>query len=233
MKIYWINKFTIIDYPWKSSCIVFTPWCNFRCWYCHNPEFVSPELLKKNLKDLVLEKALFNFLEKRKWLLDGVSICWWEPTLQKDLVEFCERVKSMWFLVKLDTNWTKPEVLKQLLDKNLLDYIAMDIKHSIGKLKSVTWIDFDVKMLEKSMKLILDSGIDYEFRTTIVKGLHDLEDIKKISKSISWAKNYYIQNFRSWNTLVENFEWKSFTRRELESFKDVSKEYVESVEVRN
>ncbi len=234
MNINWINKFSLIDFPDKVSCIVFTSGCNFRCSYCHNSEFVIPEQNSENIVTWVIpEKWFFKFLEKRKGLLDGVSICWWEPTIQKGLVEFCEKVKNMWFLVKLDTNWTNPKVIKELLDKNFLDYIAMDVKHSLSKIKDVTEVNFDVKRIEESMKLILNSWINYEFRTTIVKWMHTSEDIKDISKSIIGAKNYYLQNYKSWNTLVRDFKWRSFTWSELKEFREVSSGYVENVGIRN
>ena len=101
MLISWINKFSLIDYPWKSSCIIFTPGCNFRCDFCHNSEFVLPEKLKEVNKNLIPEIAVLNFLEKRKWLLDGVSICWWEPTIHKNLPDFCMKLKWKWFFVKI------------------------------------------------------------------------------------------------------------------------------------
>ncbi len=233
MRISWINKFSLIDFPKHVSCIIFTPWCNFRCSYCHNPDFVLPELLKQKKDSIIPEKWFFEFLEKRKGLLDWVSICWWEPTLQKDLVKFCEKVKGMGFLVKLDTNWTNPEILKELIDQKLVDYIAMDLKHSTAKVKDVIAVDFDSKTLKNSIELVLNSWLDYEFRTTVVKGLHNEEDIENISKSIKGAKNYYIQNYRSWNTLVKDFSWRSFTTSELKKFRDISNEYVENVEIRN
>lgn len=233
MLISWINKFSLIDYPWQTSCIVFTPWCNFRCGFCHNSEFVLPEKLKEVNKNLIPEKAIFNFLEKRKWLLNWVSICGWEPTIHKDLPEFCKRIKEMWFIVKLDTNGQSPEMIRYLLDNKLVDYIAMDIKNEIWKFSESAWVELNEKPYLESIKLILDSNIDYEFRTTIIKGIHNKGIIENITKYIKWAKAYYLQNYKSWKTLDKNFKWESFTEIELEDFKKIWKKYVEIIWIRN
>jgi len=233
MLISWINKFSLIDYPWQISCIIFTPWCNFRCGFCHNSEFVLPEKLKQIQKNLISEKAIFNFLEKRKWLLSWISICGWEPTIHKNLPEFCQKIKNMWFLVKLDTNGQSPEMIEELLDKKLVDYIAMDIKNEIWNFSISAWIELDEKPYLESIKLILNSKIDYEFRTTVIKWIHNKKIIENIVKYIKWAKNYYLQNYKSWNTLDKNFKWESFGGSELEEFKKISEKYVENIWVRD
>ena len=179
MLISWIQKTTLLDYPGKVSTIIFTPWCDLRCKYCHNSQFVLPELLK-SFKTYIPEEVFFNFLNTKIWILDWVVICWGEPTLQKDLVEFCEKIKKLWFLVKLDTNWRDPEMLKKLLDKNLVDYIAMDVKTTEDKFQNLTWIKPDFKKYLQSIEIIINSNIDYEFRTTVVKWYHKKEDIEKI-----------------------------------------------------
>ena len=232
MLISWITKFSLIDFPGKVSCIIFTPWCNFRCDFCHNPEFVLPELLKHNLKSLIFEKAFFSFLEKRKWLLEGVSICGWEPTLQKDLYEFCKKVKNMWFLVKLDTNGRDPEILQKLLDHNLLDYVAMDMKNPFWKLSEISWVEESEDPYKQSVKILLDSNIDYEFRTTVIKWIHTEEDIENIAKNIRWAQNYFFQNYRPGNTLKKDFHWKSFQLEELEQFRKVWEKYIKNIWIR-
>ena len=233
MQISWINKFSLIDYPWEISCVLFTPGCNFRCGFCHNSEFVLPEKLKQVYKTLISEKAILNFLEKRKWLLTWVSICGWEPTIQKDLVIFCEKLKIMWFLVKLDTNWRDPDILKELLAKWLVDYIAMDIKNAIWNFSTSAWVLLDEKPYLESIKIILNSWINYEFRTTVIKWVHNKKIIENISKYIIGAKNYYIQNYRSWNTLDKYFNWESFSEKELEEFKESSKKYIKNIQIRN
>ncbi len=233
MDISWITPFSLIDYPWKVSCVVFTPWCNFRCGYCHNSEFVLPEKLKNIYKNLITQDVFFNFLEKRQWLLEWVSICWGEPTIHKDLKNFCKKIKQKWFLIKLDTNWRDSNILKELISEWLVDYIAMDIKHEIWKFSEIAWVDINEKEYLKSIKVILSSNIDYEFRTTVISGIHTSENIENIAKFISWARVYYIQNFKQWNTLEKWFSWKSFSIKELNYFKNISLKYIDNVEIRN
>lgn len=233
MQISWINKFTLIDFPWQVSCIVFTPWCNFRCGFCHNSEFVLPEKLKLVYKNIIPEKAVLNFLELRKWSLTWVSICWGEPTLQNDLINFCIKVKKIWYLIKLDTNWRDPEIIKELIDKKLVDYVAMDVKNEIWKFSISAWIELDEKPYLETIKLLLNSDVDYEFRTTVIKWVHDENTIENITKYISWAKQYSLQNFKWWNSLDENFEWESFFPSELEIFKKIAEKNIKKVLIRN
>jgi len=233
MQISAINKFSLIEFPWEISAIVFTPGCNFRCGYCHNSEFVLPEKLKISLNNLILEKAIFNFLEQRKWLLTWVSICGWEPTMQSDLKEFCKKLKLLWYKVKLDTNWRDPQIILDLINEKLVDYVAMDIKHEIWKFNLISWINLDEKPYLDTIKILLNSNIDYEFRTTFIKWIHDENVIENISQYLSWAKGYFIQNYRAWNTLDPNFSWKSFTQDELENFKKIAEKYIRKVKIRN
>lgn len=232
MQIRAVNKFSLIDFPWEISCIIFTPGCNFRCGFCHNREFVLSEKLEKVYNNLIPENAFFNFLQERKWKLSWVSICWWEPTLQKDLFWFCKKIKEMWFLVKLDTNWRDPKILKKLLDEKLIDYIAMDIKDEIWKFSEISWVKIDELPYLESIKTILNSNINYEFRTTCIKWIHTKESIENIAKYIAWAKNYYLQNYRSWNTLDPNFAWKSFSNNELLEFKKIWEKYIKNIKIR-
>lgn len=222
----------MIDFPGRTSCVIFTLGCNMRCSFCHNAEFVVPELYKDNLDKLISQKAILSFLEQRKWLLDGVSICWGEPTLQADLFNFCKIVKSMWFAVKLDTNGRDPVILQKLLQNDLVDYIAMDIKNPIWKFQELTCVDeSDEKYLE-SIKIILNSHINYEFRTTVIKGFHNETSIENICKTISWAKNYYLQNYRSGKTLDPKFQWESFNTSELNLFQYIADKYVNNCGIR-
>ena len=222
----------MIEFPDKVSCVIFTPGCNLRCLFCHNKEFVLPDLIKNNNNSLISENAFFSFLEKRKWLLDWVSICGWEPALQKDLSLFCKKIKDIWFSVKLDTNGRYPKVIKDLLEKKLIDYIAMDIKNPFSKYEAITDVKENINTYIESIKIIMNSSIDYEFRTTVIKWVHSDEDIEDIVKNISWAKKYYLQNFSSGNTLKKDFDWKSFNSKDLEKFKKIAEKYVEKVGIR-
>ena len=182
-------KSSLIDYPEKISAIVFTQGCNFRCSYCHNPE-----LLKFGSTDFSTEEILA-FLGKRIGKLDAVVITGGEPTLQKDLKGFIQEVKSMGFLVKLDTNGTAPALLKELIDEGLLDYVAMDIKAPLDKYSFITQVNGLEEKVKQSIEILLSDVVDYEFRTTVVKSLLSVEDFEKIAELISGAKRYYLQKF--------------------------------------
>ena len=232
MLISWINRFSLIEYPGQISCVIFTPGCNMRCPFCHNAEFVLPEKLNEIMGSLIPEKALFNFLKERKLNLTGISICWWEPTLQKDLKEFCRKVKDMGYNIKLDTNWRDYVVLKELIEEWLVDYIAMDIKHEPWKFNDIVWVKVNEEDYYKSIRLIIDSGIEHEFRTTVIKWIHNEDTIENIAKYIVWAKNYYIQNYRKEKTLDSNFKWEKFSSKELENLYKAWKKYIKSMWIR-
>jgi len=199
-----LQKLTLIDYPGKLACTVFLAGCNFRCPWCYSAELVLPEKIKRQPK--ISEKDFFSFLEERKGLIDGVVLCGGEPTINKDLEKFARKIKNMGFLVKLDTNGSNPAVLKNLIDKKLIDYAAMDIKGPLGLDFQFSVVNFQ-KDIEKSVKLLKNSKIDFEFRTTAVPGIHKKEDFLKIAKWIG-GKNvkYYLQNFRPEKTINSKFE---------------------------
>jgi len=171
-------------------------------------------------------------LKTKVWILDWVVICWWEPTIQKNLIEFCKKIKDLWFLVKLDTNWLNPLVLEKLINANLVDYIAMDIKLDFDNLEDLLWVKFDKNNFLKSIEIIKKSWIDYEFRTTLIKNYHDLSNFEKITKYISWAKKYVLQNYKWWNTLDKNFIWESFIEAEIKEFQNIAKKYIENSQIR-
>ena len=231
MKISWLTKFSLIDYPWKVSCVIFTPWCNMRCKFCHNPEFVLPEEILKN-NFYINKEDFLEFLDTRHWLIDWVSICGWEPTLQKWLKSFCKKIKDKWFLVKLDTNWRDPNLIKELIEDKLVDYIAMDIKTSLKKYEIITWVSEDYKNYLKSIDIIKKSDIEHEFRTTVIKWFHKLKDIKDIWKLLAWAKNYYFQNYKPWKILDKDFIWNSFKLEELELFSKCINSNIKNIWIR-
>lgn len=227
-KLAGLQKTTFIDYPEKIACIVFTQGCNFRCGYCHNPE------LFENKEPVLSVPAFFEFLNKRKGKLDGVVITGGEPTLHgKDLIEFIKEVKSLGFLVKLDTNGTHPDVLQELLNENVLDYIAMDIKAPLAKYKTITQTDIDTKIIKKSIDMIMNSGVDYEFRTTIVKSQLSVEDLRQIGELIQGAKRYYMQKFLATKILDETLmSEESYTDEEFKNLRTILEEYVDFVDYR-
>ncbi len=219
MQISGITKTTLVDYPGKVACTVFTLGCNLQCRFCHNAEFVLPNKVAQKKQDLIEVDSLFWFLDQRKGLLDGVVLCWWEPTLYSDILEVAGKIKEKWFSVKLDTNGTNPDILKLLIENGLIDYVAMDIKDKQESLEYLLQVNnFDFEKYNQSMALLLQNKIDYEFRTTLIKWYHTLQDIKKISDEISWAKRYCLKTYRVGSNLDPNFCWASFTEEELQEF---------------
>jgi len=191
---------TLIDYPSKIAAIVFTIGCNFRCRFCYNTRLVDPKLFKTN--DIITEEDFFDFLNKRKGKIEAVVITGGEPTLQEDLITFIRKIKKNDFLVKLDTNGTNPDILEKLLEEKLIDYIAMDIKNTIDdkNYMKITRVDNCCRRIKKSIEIIKNSLVDYEFRTTVAPGITK-ENIIDIAKYISGAKKYYLQEFKDLDLL--------------------------------
>jgi len=193
VKIYGLQKTTLIDYPGEIACIVFLKGCNLRCPFCYSKELVLDE--DDDLE--IRQDEFFDFLKKRKGQLDACVICGGEPTINPEIFDFCLKIKKLGYKIKLDTNGTNPVVLKKLIDEGLIDYIAMDVKAPFSKYKKVTNSKLNVENIKKSIDLIKNSKIDYEFRTTVVPEIHTLNDIKKIVKEVAPAKKYFIQSFRN------------------------------------
>ncbi|MBO5176072.1 MAG: anaerobic ribonucleoside-triphosphate reductase activating protein [Lachnospiraceae bacterium] len=212
MQLHGLSKLTLLDFPGHLACTAFTGTCNFRCPYCHN----APLVLAPGSCPVITEEEFFEFLASRKGKLDGVCITGGEPTLQPDLSEFISKIKAMGLLVKLDTNGYQPEVLKKLLDAQLLDMVAMDIKNSRDFYASTAGVheaSFELERIEKSISLLLQSGIRHEFRTTVTKELHSTEKMQHIGAWLSGLGGkifhtstlpsvYYIQNFKDSGNLV-------------------------------
>lgn len=195
---------TLIDYPGRLAATIFLSGCNFQCPWCYAAELVLPEKIKNQPK--ISEKELFSFLRGRKKLIDGVVLCGGEPTTEKELIPLIKKIKGMGFFVKLDTNGSNPDILKKLIDEKLIDYVAMDIKGPKDKYEKFSGVKIDVKKIQKSIDILKEGMVNYEFRTTVVPTLHEREDILEIAKWISGAKKYYLQNFRSEKTINKNFE---------------------------
>ena len=192
MKINGFQKLTLLDFPEKMACIIFTAGCNFRCPFCHNASLVTHI---DNTFDYT-EEDVFSYLEKRKGLLEGVCITGGEPLLQPDIEEFIRKIKAMGYAVKLDTNGSFPEKLIHLVESGLVDYVAMDIKNCKEKYNITAGNDaLDIVDIEKSVEFLLGDTVDYEFRTTVEDSLHTVEDIEKIADWIKGAKRYFLQNF--------------------------------------
>ena len=254
MKIHGLNKLTLLDYPGHMACLIFTGACNYRCPFCHNASLV----LNPNSQPAIREDEIFSFLESRKGILEGVCISGGEPTLQADLPEFIRKIRAMGFHVKLDTNGSRPGVLKALLDEELLDYVSMDIKNAPKKYLATIGIPeesqasdlsanssyadknalcFDnliTDSVRQSAELLMQSSIPYEFRTTVVKELHNEEDLLTIGKWLNGARAYYLQSFRDSETLVGASlgQFHAYEPEQMRAFRDILKPYFEIVELR-
>jgi pyruvate formate lyase activating enzyme len=194
----WV-KSTLLDYPGRIAASLFCGGCNFRCPNCHNADIV---LYPDQIRD-VSQDEIREFLQKRRGLLDGIAISGGEPTLQPDLSSFCAGLHEMGFLVKLDTNGYRPDVIRSLIDAGLVDYVAMDVKAPLrpAKYAQAAGVEADITRIERSVDLLLEGGTAYEFRTTVVPGILDEEDIAQIARDIAGAQHYYLQQFVPRDTL--------------------------------
>ncbi len=228
MLINGILKLTLLDYPGHTACTVFTGGCNFRCPFCQNAALV----LRVPEQPVVPEEELFNLLEKRRGLLDGVCVTGGEPTLQADLLEFLRRIKEKGFLVKLDTNGTRPQVISQALEQGLVDKVAMDIKTCRERYPLVAGIDRpDMGAIEDSVRLLLSNPGKYEFRTTVVRQLHTAEDMQGIGEWIKGAQEYYLQGFKDSGDIIED-GFSALSKDEMESLLAVVRRFVPSAQLR-
>ena len=231
MRIGGLQKLTLVDYPGKVAATVFLIGCNFKCGFCQNPELVDPEKIEE--QPLIKEEKFFRFLDSKQGLIEGICITGGEPTIQSDLIDFIKKIKSKGFLIKLDTNGSKPEILSKLVNENLLDFVAMDIKTSWSKYDKVTRVKVDLKKIKKSVELIKNSGLDYEFRTTIVPGMVDEKDIEQIGQWLKGAKNFALQQFQNKKVLDKKFEKiKPYPDETLKEFQKILEKYIGKIELR-
>ncbi len=200
MIIQGLQKLTLLDFPGHTACTVYTAGCNFRCPFCHNASLVT----HIDAQPVCTEDAFFSFLSKRQGLLDGVAVTGGEPLLQKDIIPFLKKIRALGFAVKLDTNGSKPDVLREIVGEGLVDYVAMDVKNTKEKYPLTAGID--EKMLadiEESIDFLLENHVDYEFRTTLVKNFHTKEDLAAMSQRLQGAKRWFLQSFKDSGDLID------------------------------
>ena len=228
MNIQGFQKLTLLDYPGKMACTLFTAGCNMRCPFCHNSRLV----INPSQQTEFTEEEILTYLKKRKGILDGVAITGGEPLMQKDIDTFIEKVRALGYPVKLDTNGTYPEKLKDLVNRGLVDYVAMDIKNSPELYSETVGIGgFDLTKINESIEFLLEGKVDYEFRTTVVRELHSVFSVEGIGKMIKGAKRHYIQAFIDSGELI-GFALNPVSKAEMETMRNVMLKYVDSCEIR-
>ncbi len=233
MHIYGLNKTTLLDYPEHVAATVFTGGCNFRCPFCHNGDLVQHSL---SLPEIPQEE-LWSFLRKRRGILQGVCITGGEPTLQPDLEEFICKVKELGYLVKLDTNGYRPEVLGRLLEQKLPDYVAMDIKASKENYaRCIGWNNgdnFHIERIQESIDILMAGQVPYEFRTTVVKGIHRVEEFADVAQWLKGARAYYLQAYReNEKELSHASDFQSFSKEEMLRIQGILQETIPIVGIR-
>ena len=224
-----LQKLTLLDFPGTVACTVFTVGCNLRCPFCHNPALVNnpPEDLR------ISEEEFFAFLEKRKGILDGVAITGGEPLLHSDIGEFIAKIKMKGYKVKLDTNGTFPDRLEKVLSLGLVDYVAMDLKNTFDKYAETVGIEgFDTSLIKRSIKILQDSGVAYEFRTTVVSPLHRAEDFEAIAKQVEGTENYFLQSFVDSGDLLNGEGLSEIPREELEKALEGARKIIPQAKIR-
>ncbi len=229
MNIHGLQKLTLVDFPGKTAAIIFSGSCNFRCPFCHNAALVLDPLSQP----FYPEDEVLDFLKKRKSMLEGVVFTGGEPMLQKDLLEFAKKVQDLGYFIKLDTNGSFPDKLEKMIDLKLVDYVAMDIKNSLDRYAATIGLEsFDTSPIKRSIELLKEDRCDYEFRTTVVKELHDKKSFDDIGKLITSCSRYFLQSFvPSQDTISQHLTPPSM--EELESYKICLKTYITNVSIRD
>ena len=229
MLICGLQKLTLLDFPGRVACTVFTGGCNFRCPFCHNAALVLPEQIRPDTD----EEQVLRFLEKRQGVLEGVAVTGGEPLLQKDIDSFLEKLRAMGYRIKLDTNGSFPDRLIALVNAGLVDRVAMDIKNSPALYGKTVGLDApDMTAIERSKDFLLKGNVDYEFRTTVVKGLHTPESIRETARWIAGAKEYYLQQFKDSGNVMQPDGLGAFDEKEMHALAGIAAEFVPSVQVR-
>jgi len=231
MLIKGFQKTTLLDYPDQVASLVFTGGCNFRCPYCHNGELV----LHQHQYPTLMEDVVIDHLRKRKGIIDGVVISGGEPTLNKGLLSFLERIKAEGVLVKLDTNGYKPNVIAEAIDKQLIDYIAMDLKGTYSKYAEITGLDrINLEEIKESIHVILNSQIQHEFRSTLMKHFHSSDDVLEMASYIKGAQRFVLQQYMESDDQLVKQNFGAYTRDELLELKKMidSMNYVKLIQIR-
>ncbi len=228
MRICGLQKLAMVDYPGKLAATVFTGSCNLRCPFCHNALLVT----RLNESPSLTEEEVLSFLASRKGFLDGMVLSGGEPLMQPGAAAFLEKVRTLGYSVKVDTNGCYPDALADILNRGLADYVAMDIKNSREKYAETVGISgFDLAPIEKSIRLLKESGVDYEFRTTVVREFHTAEDIRSIGQWISGAPRYYLQNFEDSGNLI-SAGLHAAEKEELLALQAVARDFIPFTEIR-
>lgn len=226
MDINGIQKLTLLDYPGKCACTVFLAGCNLRCPFCHNASLVVGQAPRA-----MTEEEFLAFLKKRQGLLDGVCVTGGEPTLRKDLPEFIRKIKELGYLVKLDTNGSGPEMLRQLLEEGLLDYVAMDIKNCPDRYAPICGGIDILPSVQESIHILMENKVEYEFRTTCVKPFHDTTALEAIGKWLEGTEHYYLQNFVDSGDLI-GWSVSGFSKEEMEALRQAVLPYIPNTRIR-
>ena len=225
MKFGGLQKTTLLDYPGRLACTVFTNGCNFKCPFCHNSS------LALGTAKPITEEKILSFLKKRRGILDGICITGGEPLIHDDIIDFIEAVHELGYSVKLDTNGSYPDRLQELIDRSLIDYVAMDIKNSPDKYALSCGADIEVSDIRKSIEILMQGKIPYEFRTTVVKELHTKEDIHQIGKRIAGAQKFYLQQFKD-SPEVLQAGFSAYSKDEMKELIIIAKKYVPAAVLR-
>ncbi len=225
-----LQKLTLLDFPGKIACTVFAGGCNFRCPFCHNASLVLRERLNESAS--MPEEEFFSFLKKRRGMLEGVCVSGGEPTLYPDILSFLNKIKDMGYLVKLDTNGYRPDVLLAAVEGGLVDYVAMDIKNSKESYGGTVGLsDFDISPIEKSVGYLMGGRVDFEFRTTLVRELHSEKDILSIAEWIAGSEKYFLQGFKDSGDLIDR-GFSGYDKNETEYLLKLLKPYVPNAQIR-
>ena len=229
MLIKGLQKLTLLDFPEKMACTVFTFGCNLRCPFCHNASLV---LADRADDTAISEEEFFSFLQKRRGILEGVCVTGGEPTLMPDLPDFIRRIRAMGYAVKLDTNGYRPDVLKALVAEGLLDYVAMDVKNSLRLYPKTTGIPgLNTALIEESMDFLMEGHIPFEFRTTLVRGLHTPESVADMGRRLAGEERFFLQSFEDSGDLIGE-GLSAFDRAETESLLTLLRAYVPNAQIR-